>query len=73
MKPILRLLWLIGYIPIYALELVVFMLALFIIFPISGAYFFVKTGDVENTPFLPEDPCKWIDKKYRILLNKIEK
>lgn len=71
MKPIiLRLLWLIGYIPIFILELIVLIPASFIIFPIVAAYYFVKTGDVENTPFLPHDPVIWFDEKYRNLLKK---
>lgn len=73
MKYILRTLWLIGYIPIFVFGIIALILVSFIIFPISAAYFFVKTGDVENTPFLPHDPVMWFDEKYRNLLNKIEK
>lgn len=39
--------------------------------PIVGAFYFVKTGDVENTPFTPEFLAIKLDTAYKKLLKYI--
>ena len=72
MKPILRLLWLIGYIPMFVLEIGIFVFRVFF-FPFLGLIYFVITGSVENIPY---DFLKLIlrmDYEYKKLLEKINK
>ncbi len=66
---IYRFIWLIGYVPIFTLEVLVLLLMIFT-YPILGAFYFIKTGDVENIPFTPVEPAIWIDEKYHSLLGK---
>lgn len=73
MKPILRLLWLIGYVPVFTLEITGFMPCMFI-YLVLACYYFVKTGDQEladlyHNPLLP---IMWFDDKYKGLLDKIK-
>lgn len=75
MKPIiLRLLWLIGSIPVFTLEIIGFAPCI-LIYLVLACYYFVKTGDQELTDLYdsPLQPIMWLDKKYHNLLNKIEK
>ena len=67
MKYILRTLWLIGYIFVFMLAIICFFISIFI-YPIVGAFYFVKTGDVENTPFTPEFLATKLDTTYKKLL-----
>ena len=65
---IYRFLWMIFYIPIFILELILFGLSIpFFIF--VCAFYYVKTGDVENTPniFIPLRLVIWLDDKYKEL------
>lgn len=66
-----RLLWLIGYIPLFILESIMFLLLVFI-YPFVGAFYFVITGSAENIPFDSDAPIFWIDMKYKDLLDKIK-
>lgn len=61
----------IGYLLLFSIEVILITL-LVIIYPIIGAFYFIKTGDVENTPFFPHTPVEYIDNWYRSLLNKKE-
>lgn len=74
MKPILRLLWIIGYVPVYTLE-IIGVIPCMLIYLLLACYYFVKTGDQELADLYdnPFQPIMWLDKKYHILLNKIEK
>ena len=66
MKYILRTLWLIGYIPIFIFDCIVFLIILFI-YPFILAFYFVKTGNYEDCQFNPPSFIS-IDDKYRKLL-----
>lgn len=66
-----RLLWLIGYIPVFLLELVMFIVLMFT-YPIVGAFYFIKTGDVENTPYHFFAPVMYVDEKYKNMFIKTE-
>lgn len=68
---IYRSLWVVGYVPLFILELFAFILTLFT-YPIVGVFYFIKTGNVENIPYEPILPMLWLDGKYKKLLNKIE-
>lgn len=68
MKYILRTLWLIGYIPVFIFECIVFLITLFA-FPLILAFYFIKTGNYEDCQFIP--PSLSIDVKYKELLNHI--
>ena len=74
MKRVLRLLWLIGYVPMFTLEIIGCMPCI-IAYLVLACYYFVKTGDQELTDLYenPFQPIMWLDKKYRNLLDKIEK
>ena len=50
MKYILRTLWLIGYIPVFILACAWFLIMIFICL-LTGAFYFIKTGDWEKIPF----------------------
>ena len=63
MKYIFRTLWLIGYIFIFIFEIFCFF-----IFPIVGGFYFIITGNVENTPFTPNTIPFALDNTYRKLL-----
>ena len=67
MKYILRTLWLIGYIPIFIFTCIIFLVMLFV-YPLAGAFYFIKTGSCENCPILPISLPIYIDNKYRELL-----
>ena len=67
MKYILRTLWLIGYIPIFISMVTCFFIMLFM-YPLVGAFYFIKTGNCEDIPFSPDFLPTYIDKKYRELL-----
>ena len=67
MKYILRTLWLIGYIPIFIFECIVFLIMLFT-YPFILAFYFIKTGNYEDCPFIPPSLPIYIDDKYRELL-----
>lgn len=68
MKYILRTLWLIGYIPVFIFECIVFLIILFA-FPLILAFHFIKTGNYEDCQFIT--PSLSIDVKYKELLNHI--
>ena len=74
MKPILRLLWLIGYMLVFTLEMIGLMLCLFIIYPLLAFYYFIKTGDQDLADLYdnPFQPIMWLDDKYKGLLDKIK-
>ena len=67
MKYILRTLWLIGYIPVFIFECIIFLIMIFV-YPLAGAFYFIKTGSCENCPFIPPSLYIYIDKKYKELL-----
>lgn len=67
MKYIFRTLWLIGYIFIFIFELFFFFISI-LIYPIVGGFYFVATGNVENTPFNIDSLPIYIDKKYKELV-----
>ena len=69
---IYRFLWMMGYILLFILEMFAFGF-LMLTYPIVGAFYFVKTGDVENIPYHFFTPVLWIDEKYKNLLEKIER
>ena len=71
MKPILRLLWLIGYIPVLIVELIGIILCTILFYFIGGLYCFIKTGDIEEVYDEPFTHIEWIDEKYKDLLDKI--
>lgn len=70
MKYILRTLWLIGYIPVFIFTCIIFLVMTFV-YPLAGAFYFIKTGSCENCPFLPNSLPIYIDDKYKKLLNHI--
>ena len=67
MKYILRTLWLIGYIPIFIFDSIVFLIILFI-YPFILSFYFIKTGNYEDCQFNPSSLPISIDAKYRELL-----
>ena len=67
MKYILRTLWLIGYIPVFIFECIVFLIILFA-FPLILAFHFIKTGDYEDCQFILSSLPISIDDKYRKFL-----
>ena len=67
MKYILRTLWLIGYIPVFILTAITF-LAMIFVYPLIGAFYFIKTGDCENCSFTPDVLASFMDNKYKKLL-----
>ena len=67
MKYILRTLWLIGYIPVFIFIGILFFIML-IIYPLIGAFYFIKTGSWESCPFTPDYLPAYIDRKYEELL-----
>lgn len=70
MKYILRTLWIIGYIPVFIFESIVFLIMLFI-YPLAWAFYFIKTGSFENCPFIPPSLSIYIENKYGELLNYV--
>ena len=70
MKYILRTLWVIGYIPVFIFECIVFLIMLFA-FPLILEFYFIKTGSYENCPFIPPSLPIYIDDKYKELLSHI--
>lgn len=66
MKYILRILWLIGYIPVFICESVCFSIMWFV-YPLVGAFYFIKEGTCESVPFYCDSLATYIDKKYRKL------
>ena len=71
MKYILRTLWLIGYIPVFIFECIIFFVMLFA-YPLAGAFYFIKTGDCENCPFTPDVLAGFMDNNYKKLLKYIK-
>lgn len=67
MKYIFRTLWLIGYIPVFVIEMCLFVIII-LTYPLVGAFYFIKCGNTEMIPYVPEDPVLWIDNKYRSLV-----
>ena len=67
MKYIFRILCLIGYIPIFLIEMCVFVINI-LTYPLAGAFYFIKYGNTEMIPYLPEDLVFWIDNKYRSII-----
>ena len=67
MKYILRTLWLIGYIPVFIFDCIVFLIILFI-YPFILAFYFIKTGNYEDYQFISLSLPISIDAKYRELL-----
>ena len=70
MKYILRTLWLIGYILVFIFICIIFLVMIFV-YPLAGAFYFIKTGSCENCPFLPCSLPIYIDDKYKELLKHI--
>lgn len=71
MEQFFRFIWLVFYIPVFILECIIFLLTI-ITYPFVGAFYFVKTGDVEKTPYDPMTPILYVDKMYKKLLLKVE-
>ena len=67
MKYMLRTLWIIGYIPVFIFECIVFLIILFM-YPFILAFYFIKTGNYEDCPFIPPSLLIYIDDKYKELL-----
>ena len=67
MKYVFRTLWLIGYILVFAIEMCVFVITL-LTYPLVGGFYFIKCGNCEMIPYVPEDLFLWIDNKYRSLV-----
>lgn len=67
MKYILRTLWFVGYIFVYLIMSVCFLITL-CIYPFAALFYFIKTGHYEDVPFSCELLPVYIDKKYRELL-----
>lgn len=70
MKYVFRTLWLIGYIPVFVIEMCVFVITL-LTYPLVAAFYFIKCGNTEDIPYMPENPPVWIDNKYTSLLKFI--
>lgn len=70
MKYIFRTLWLIGYIPVFIFMFVCFLIMIFT-YPLIGAFYFIKTGNCENTPPTPDVIPTIIDNAYKKLLKYI--
>ena len=70
MKYILRILWLIGYILVFIFIGILFFIML-IIYPLIGAFYFIKTGSWESCPFTPDSLPAYIDRKYGELLKYV--
>lgn len=70
MKYIFRTLWIIGYIPVILFTCVCFLIMIFI-YPLIGAFYFIKTGTCENTTFTPDVIPTIIDNAYKKLLKYI--
>ena len=71
MKYIFRTLWLIGCVPVYIFAIIL-SLVTFFIYPLIGAFYFIKTGDWENCPFTPDVLAGFMDNKYKKLLKYIK-
>lgn len=73
MKYILRTLWLIGFLPVFAFAGVVTALYSLVGYLLAVGYVFIKTGDIEsaNIP-LPTVPAECTLGKYLSLLDKIK-
>lgn len=67
MKYILRILWLIDYIPVFIFVCACFLIMIFT-YPLVGAFYFIKTGNCEDIPFTPDFLCGYIDNNYRKLV-----
>ena len=72
MKYILRTLWLIGYIPVFIVEVIGAILCLSLVYLMVAAYYFIKTENLDGMYENPLIPILWFDDKYKILLDKIE-
>ena len=69
MKYILRTLWLIGYIPVFIFECIIFLIMIFI-YPLIDIFYFIRTGSY-CCPFIPPSLPIYIDVKYKELLKHI--
>lgn len=67
-----RTLWLIFYVPIFITEILLFAVSI-PLFIIGSIIYFIKTGDIENTPdiFVPFKMSIMLDYWYKDLLEKI--
>lgn len=70
MKYVFRTLWLIGYIPVFTIEMCVFIITL-LTYPLVAIFYFIKCGNTEDIPYVPETLSVWIDNKYTSLLKFI--
>lgn len=70
MKYIFRILWLIGYIPVFVFILICFTIMLFT-YPFVVAFYFIKTGNCNNITFTPDVTPIIIDNTYKKLLKYI--
>lgn len=68
MKYILRTLYLIGYIPVFIFTFIIFFVMI-LVYPLTLAFYFIKTGSSEDCPFTPTNAPTYIDNKYKDLLN----
>ena len=55
---IYRILWLIFYIPIFAIELVLFAIGFLILLPMSSLFYYMKDGNIEDMPYY--FPFEWV-------------
>lgn len=65
MKYILRTLWLIGYIPVFIFECIIFVIMVFID-PLIEVFYFIRTGSYY--PVIALSLPIYIDNKYKELL-----
>ena len=63
-----RFLWLLGYPIMFICVLCIFVVWMIIIYPLLGAFYYIKTGDCENIPFDTLKPVDVIIGAY----NKLE-
>lgn len=68
MKYIIRTFWIIGYIPVFIFECIIFLIMIFI-YPLIDIIYFIRTGSY--CPFIPPSLPIYIDKKYKELLKHI--
>lgn len=63
-----RILWLIGYIPVFIAE-GIFMIISLMLLPFVVFFYFVKDGTWETCNFNPGCISEWIEEKYKSLLD----
>ena len=69
---IYRFIWMVGYALLLVLEFLL-LFVMILIYPLIVIFYFIKTGGIESTPFLPATPSMWMDKEYLKLLKKLNK